>query len=83
MCDLSEIKKKVTWAEFHKGKLKRKVVAATYNSLHLPGLVTQFVPSFKVNTKLYKGGKFVKKLQCCFGERVKQSNLVLSTELMK
>ena len=40
MCDLSEIKKKVTWAEFHKGKLKRKVVAATYNSLHLPGLVT-------------------------------------------
>ena len=40
MCDLSEIKKNVTWAEFHKGKLKRKVVAATYCSLHLPGLVT-------------------------------------------
>ena len=41
--DLSEIKIAkiyVTWAEFYKGQLKRKVVAATYCSLYLPGLVT-------------------------------------------
>ena len=29
-----------------------------------------------------KGGKFLKKLWCCVGGRVKQGNLVLSTELI-
>ena len=29
-----------------------------------------------------KGGKFLKRLWCCIGERVQQGNLVLSTELI-
>ena len=33
-------------------------------------------------SQLNQGGKFVKKLWCCVGGRVKQSNLVLSIEFI-
>ena len=39
-------------------------------------------PPNENNLKVNREGKFLKKLWCCVGGRVKKGNLVLSTELI-